>query len=91
MSTGFFILFISPIASGIQKTFGNFDKHFVLFNQTNSIEPIKIETLTLMNVVKKEDIPYREIDIDKQEEIKVNYNFKLSNNDDYYLYSISVQ
>lgn len=51
-------------------TIGNINDQFVLFNQTKSLSPIKIENMTMLNVVRKEDIPYREIDIDKQEEIK---------------------
>ena len=64
------IFFLTPLSNGIQATLIHLDEHFVLFNQTKSLSPIKIESFTMMNVVKKEDIPYREIDIDKQEEIK---------------------
>lgn len=66
----FVVLFGSPLIKGIHATIGNFDEHFVLFNQTKSLSPIKLESMSMLNVVRKEDIPYREIDIDKQEEIK---------------------
>lgn len=78
-------LFTSPLVNGIHATFKNLD-YFVLFNQTKSISPVKIESLTMMNVVKKEDIPYREIDIDKQEEIKDIPTTNL-NNKSIYIYS----
>lgn len=66
----FIVLFGSPVIKGIHMTIGNINDQFVLFNQTKSLSPIKIENMTMLNVVRKEDIPYREIDIDKQEEIK---------------------
>lgn len=79
-------MFVSPLANGIQATFDNLEEHFVLFNQTKSLTPVKIETLAYMNVVKKEDIPYREIDIEKQEEIK-DIPTNNANNKSIYIYS----
>lgn len=65
-----FFFFISPLIQGIKATVQEFNFNLVIFNQNENINPIEIKAFNVMDMVKKEDIPYREIDIEKQEEVK---------------------
>ena len=65
----FLFIFISPLMQGIQATVKELDLSLVLFNQQKSISPIDIEAFNVMDMVKKEDIPYREIDIEQPEKV----------------------
>lgn len=65
------LLLFTPMIHGIQATFKTFDLNFLLFTQNKSIEKIEIDSFNMMNMVKKEDIPYREIDSNKPNEVVV--------------------
>ena len=58
-----------PIFHGSHEIFSAIDLSLVLFNQNQYIDSIKINELNMMNMVSKEDIPYREIDIEPMEEV----------------------
>lgn len=64
------IFFSFSLTKGIQAAMNHFDLNFILFNQNKNLSPIEIQVFNVMDFVKKEDIPYREIDIEKQEEIQ---------------------
>ena len=59
----FACLSFTPLLSGIQATFQQFDLNLFIFNQNEKIQPIEINQFNMMDMVKKEDIPYREIDV----------------------------
>ncbi len=64
-------IFISPLMQGIKATVRELDISMQLFNQQKSIAPIDIEAFNVMDMVKKEDIPYREIDVEPDDVVEV--------------------
>ena len=64
-----FLILYFPIFHGSHEIFSAIDFNLVLFNQNKYIESIKIDEFNMMNMVSKEDIPYREIDIDPIEDV----------------------
>lgn len=63
-----FLLFITPLSLSIQAAFSQVNFNF--FKQNQKINPIDISTFNVMDMVKKENIPPREVDIDKQDDVE---------------------
>lgn len=57
-----FLILYFPIFHGSHEIFSNLN--FALFTQNKYMETIKINEFNMMNMVPKEEIPYREIDIE---------------------------
>lgn len=64
-------IFISPLMQGIKATVKELDFSMQLFNQQKNITSIDIETFNVMDMVKKEDIPYREVDVEPDDIVEV--------------------
>ena len=64
-----FLILYFPIFHGSHEIFSNLNLNFVLFNQNKYMDTIKISEFNMMNMVPKEDIPYREIDIEPIDEV----------------------
>lgn len=56
---------------GIKATVKELDFSMQLFNQQKNITSIDIETFNVMDMVKKEDIPYREVDVEPDDIVEV--------------------